>query len=55
MGGGGHAKYYPYEKGGAEKVLAMMKGGGTKCFEVVLTQELEVLTIVMGVQKISTL
>ena len=30
-GGGGrvHAKFYPYEKGGgAEKVLAMLKGGG---------------------------
>ena len=24
---GGHAKFYPYEKGGAEKVLAMLKGG----------------------------
>ena len=31
----------------AEKVLAMLKGG-TKSFEVVLTQELEVLAIVMG-------
>ena len=31
----GHVKFYPYEKGGgAEKVLAMLKGG-TKCFEVV--------------------
>ena len=27
-GGGGHVKFYPYEKGGAEKVLAMLKGGG---------------------------
>ena len=28
MGGGGHVKFYPYEKGGgAEKVLAMLKGG----------------------------
>ena len=28
--GGGQVKFYPYEKegGGAEKVLAMMKGGG---------------------------
>ena len=27
--GGGHVKFYPYEKwgGGAEKVLAMLKGG----------------------------
>ena len=25
----GHVKFYPYEKGGgAEKVLAMLKGGG---------------------------
>ena len=31
-GGGGHVKFYPYEKrgGGAEKVLAMLKGGGTQ-------------------------
>ena len=28
-GGGGHVKFYPYEKGGgAEKVLAMLKEGG---------------------------
>ena len=28
--GGGHVKFYPYEKGGggAEIVLAMLKGGG---------------------------
>ena len=25
--GGGHVKFYPYEKGGGE-VLAMLKGGG---------------------------
>ena len=25
-------KFYPYEKGGAEKVLAMIKGGGHKQF-----------------------
>ena len=30
-----------------EKVLAMLKGG-TQSFEVVFTQELEVLAIVMG-------
>ena len=30
MGGGGHMKFYPYEKGGAEKVLAMLKGGHKK-------------------------
>ena len=27
-GGGGHVKFDPYEKGGAKKVLAMLKGGG---------------------------
>ena len=31
--------FYPCEKrGGAEKVLAMLKGGGTKSFGVVFTQ-----------------
>ena len=49
-GGGGHVKFYPYKYerrgGGAEKVLAMLKGGGgTKNVGVVLTQELEVLAI----------
>ena len=29
-GGGGHVKFYPYEKGGAEKVLAILKGGAQK-------------------------
>ena len=24
----GQVKFYPYKKGGAEKVLAMLKGGG---------------------------
>ena len=36
-------KFYPNEKGGA-----MLKGGSTQCFEVVLTPELEVLAILMG-------
>ena len=28
MGGGGHVKFYPYERGrGTEKVLAILKGG----------------------------
>ena len=33
-------KFYPYERGGAEKVLAMLKGGGgaTKSFGVVFMQ-----------------
>ena len=26
-GGGWHVKFYPYEKGGAENVLAILKGG----------------------------
>ena len=32
--GGGHVKFYPYEKegGGGEKRLAMLKGGGQKTF-----------------------
>ena len=29
-GGGGHVKFYPYEKGGAGKVLAILKGGHKK-------------------------
>ena len=39
-GEGGHVKFYFYEKGrGAEKVLAMLKGGGgTQSFGVVFTQ-----------------
>ena len=28
--GGGHVKFYAYEKGGVEKVLAMVKGGGAQ-------------------------
>ena len=28
--GGRQVKFYPYEKGGTEKVLAMLKGGGKK-------------------------
>ena len=31
---GGQLKFYPYKKG-SEKVLAMLKGGDTKGFEVV--------------------
>ena len=44
--------------GGAEKVLAMLKGGGggTKTFGVVFTWYLEVLAILKGgVQNVSTL
>ena len=41
--GGGHVKFDPYEKGGAEKVLAMLKGGGGA--QQVFTPKLEVLAI----------
>ena len=43
-GGGGYKtewgliKFYPYENVGAATFLAMLKGGGTKCFGVVFTQ-----------------
>ena len=41
-------KFYPYKKGvGVGKALAILKGGTTR-FVVVLTQVLEVLTILMG-------
>ena len=30
--GGGHVKWYPYEKGGLEKVLVMLEEGGHKMF-----------------------
>ena len=55
MGGGArHVKFYPYEKGGSEKVFTMLNeggGGSTTSFEEVLTRELEVLAIVMGGRK----
>ena len=41
-------KFYPDENGGAGKVLAMLKGGGTKSFGVVFMQWLEVLVILKG-------
>ena len=31
-GGGGHVKFYPYEKEGVEKVLAMLQGAHKKCW-----------------------
>ena len=46
--GGGRQKFYPYKKGGPENILAMLKDGTTS-FEVVLTQELEVLAILIVV------
>ena len=46
----GACKVLPLRKGGTEKVLAMLKGGGggIKRFGVVLTRELEVLAILKG-------
>ena len=49
MGGGeGQVKFYPYEKGVGKSSAMLQGGGGTKCFGVVLTQELEVLAILKG-------
>ena len=52
------------KQGGGGQVLPLQKGGGGKCFshaerghtsfEVVLTQELEVLALLNGAQKVST-
>ena len=46
--GGGQVKFYPYKKGGGRKSCSHAERGGTQTFEVVLTQELEVLAILMG-------
>ena len=60
-GGGGASEILPLQKGRADIILAMLKwgGGGTKCSEIVSTQELEVLAILMeeggAVQKDITL
>ena len=49
MGGGGQVKFYPYNREVAEKVLALLKGGGcTTSFGVVFTQAPEVLAILKG-------
>ena len=48
-GGGGPVKFYPYKKGGAEKVLAILKGGTTS-FGVVFSHNEG-----GGVRKVSTL
>ena len=37
-----HVKFHPYEKGGPEKVIAMLKVGGRKSFGVVFLLKLEV-------------
>ena len=43
-------KFYPYKNGGTNSFShAEGGGGGTQSFEVVLTQELEVLAILMEV------
>ena len=47
-GGGGAGEVLPLQKRGSDKVLAILKGGGTHSFEVVSTRELEVLVIVTG-------
>ena len=47
-GRAGYVNFCPYEKGGGEKVLAMLKGGGTKSFGVVCMRKLEVLAIIKG-------
>ena len=54
-GEGGHMKFYLYERGAAEKVLAMLKGGTTS-FWVAFMRWLEVLAMLMGGGgKVSTL
>ena len=35
--GGGHVKFYPYEKGGGAEIFLTMLKGGTKSFGVVFT------------------
>ena len=39
-GGGGHVKFYPYEKGGGE-IFSHAMGGGGKKFRVVFTYSLK--------------
>ena len=46
-GGGGACEVLPLRKA-KEKVLAMLLGGGTKCFGVVFIQLLEVVAILKG-------
>ena len=50
-------RFYPYKKDGGGKGFSRAEGGHNKFREVVLTQELEVLAILMGGrgQKVSTL
>ena len=47
-GRGGQVKFYPYKKGGTNCFSYAEGVGGTNSFEVVLTQELEVLAILIG-------
>ena len=51
MGGVGASEVLPLQKVGAEKRGKKREGGGTKCFVVVLTRVLEVLTILEGGHK----
>ena len=48
--GGRGSEVLPLQKkgGGVGKVLAVLRGGDTTSFEVVLTQDLEVLAILKG-------
>ena len=50
----GGASFTLTKRGRQKQVLAMLKWGTTS-LEVVLTRELEVLAILMGAQKVSTL
>ena len=51
--GWGNVKFYSYNKWGLIKVLAMLKGGGgTKCFEVVLTRDTISLAMPKRVQRV---
>ena len=50
MGGGGASEVLTLQKRQAEKLLAILKGGH-KCFGVVLTQVLGILTILIGGHK----
>ena len=54
-GGGGHVKFYPYEKGGAENVLAMLKGGHKEFWGSFYVEALSFSHIVGGARKVSTL
>ena len=52
--GGGHVKFYPYEKG-VGKVLAILKGGHNKFWGSFYVVALSFSHIVGGARKVSTL